>query len=145
MSNTNINNTLQVHIVSAEKQIYSGLASFVNVSGEMGELGLAPGHSPLLTCIKPGGIRVETSEAKEHIFYISGGILEVQSSTVTVLADTVLRAADIDEAAAIEAKDRAEKTLAARKSEVEYAHALIELARATAQLRAIADLRKRIG
>lgn len=138
------NNTLQVTIVSAERQIYAGLAQMVNISGEMGELGLAPGHSPLLTCIKPGGVRVRESGSKEEeIFYISGGILEVQSSTVTVLADTVERAADIDETAAIEAKDRAEKALEDRKSDVEYASALIELARATAQLRAIKDLRKR--
>lgn len=117
----------------------------VNISGEMGDLGLAPGHSPLLTCIKPGGVRVsEPGNKKEEIFYISGGILEVQSSTVTVLADTVVRATDIDEAAAVEAKDRAEKALADRKSDVEYANALIELARATAQLRAIKDLRKRV-
>lgn len=135
--------TLQVYIVSAEKQIYAGLAQMVNVSGEMGELGLAPGHSPLLTCIKPGGVRVQEPGKKEEIFYVSGGILEVQSSTVTILADTVVRAADIDETAAIEAKDRAEKALADRKSEVEYASALIELARAMAQLRAIKDLRKK--
>ena len=117
---TYINNTLQVHIVSAEREIYSGIAQMVNISGEMGDLGLAPGHSPLLTCIKPGGVRVsEPGNEKEEIFYISGGILEVQSSTVTVLADTVVRATDIDEAAAVEAKDRAEKALADRKSDVE--------------------------
>lgn len=138
------NKTLKVYIVSAEKQIYAGLAQMVNVSGEMGELGLAPGHSPLLTCIKPGGVRVQAPGEKEEIFYVSGGILEVQSSTVTILADTVVRAADIDETAAIEAKDRAEKALADRNSEVEYASALIELARAMAQLRAIKDLRKRV-
>ena len=144
MSEVSKNNTLQVYIVSAEKQMYAGLAQMVNISGEMGELGLAPGHSPLITCIKPGGVRVREPGKEEEFFYISGGILEVQSSTVTVLADTVVRAADIDETAAIEAKDRAEKALADRKSEVEYANALIELARATAQLRAIKDLRKRV-
>ena len=144
MSGTNINNTLQVYIVSAERQIYAGTADFLCVSGELGELGLAPGHSPLLTCIKPGGIRVHEPGKEPEVYYVSGGILEVQSSTVTVLADTVVRADDIDEAAAIEAKDRAEQALADRKSDVEYAAALVELARASAQLRALKDLRKRL-
>jgi F-type H+-transporting ATPase subunit epsilon len=98
----------------------------------------------LITYIKPGEIRVHEPGKEPEVYYVSGGILEVQSSTVTVLADTVVRAADIDEAAAIEAKDRAEKALADRKSDVEYAAALVELARATAQLRALKDLRKRL-
>lgn len=132
---------VHINIVSAEEKIFEGEALMVFITGEVGELGLAYGHSPLLTSVKPGYVRVCVKPGMEEIFYISGGMLEVQPSTVTVLADSVLRASDIDEAAALEAKDRAVKALANKKADVDYSHVLIELANATAQLRAIKELK----
>ena len=142
MSEISTNKTLGVSVISAEAEIFSGIASMLYISGEIGELGVAPGHSPLLTYVKPGEMRIINPEGNSEIFYISGGLLEVQPYTVTVLADTVLRAADIDEVAATAAKDRAENILINKQSEIEYATALIELAQATAQLKAIQNLRK---
>lgn len=133
--------TIHVDIVSAEGAIHSGLAEMVYAPGVMGELGIAPRHTPLVTRLKPGDVRVDTGKGIEH-FYVSGGILEVQPHMVTVLADTAIRAKDIDEAAALEAKKRAEEALAGQKEEFEYAKAQAELAEAVAQLRAIEKLRK---
>ena len=135
--------TFHLDIVSAEAQIFSGLAEMVVVTGSMGELGILPGHTPLLTSVKPGFIRVVLQGGKEEIFYISGGMLEVQTKVVTLLADTAIRADHLDEAAALEAKERAEKALTEKSTEFEYVHAMSELAEAAAQLRAIKELRKK--
>jgi F-type H+-transporting ATPase subunit epsilon len=134
--------TIHVDIVSAEGAIHSGQAEMVYAPGVMGELGIAPRHTPLVTRLKPGDVRVDTGKGEMEHFYVSGGILEVQPHVVTVLADTAIRAKDIDEAAAIEAKRRAEDALAGQKEEFEYAKAQAELAEAVAQLRAIEKLRK---
>ncbi|NIR61474.1 MAG: F0F1 ATP synthase subunit epsilon [Gammaproteobacteria bacterium] len=134
--------TLHVDIVSAEREIYSGTAEMVFAPAEMGEVGIAPRHAPMLTRLKPGEVRVQTGK-EELFFFVSGGMLEVQPHVVTVLADTAMRARDIDEAAAQEAKERAERTIAERTSEFEYAKAQAELAEAVAQLRAIRRLRER--
>lgn len=133
--------TIHVDIVSAEGEIHSGLAEMVYAPGAMGELGIAPRHTPLVTRLKPGDVRVDTGKEIQH-FYVSGGILEVQPHLVTVLADTAIRAADIDEAAALDAKRKAEEALAGQKEEFEYAQAQAELAEAVAQLRSIEQLRK---
>ncbi len=135
--------TLHVDIASAEEEIHSGPASVVYAPAEMGEVGIYPRHAPLLTRLKPGEVRVETPSGEELFFFVSGGLLEVQPHVVTVLADTAIRAADLDEAAAVEAQKRAEKEMKDRKSEIDYAQARAELAQAAAQLRAIQKLRKR--
>jgi F-type H+-transporting ATPase subunit epsilon len=134
--------TVHVDIVSAEGAIHSGLALMVYAPGEMGELGIAPRHSPLITRLKPGDVRVDTGDGQMEHFYVSGGMLEVQPDVVTVLADTAIRAENIDEAKALEAKRRAEDALAGQTAEFEYAKAQVELAEAIAQLRAIEKLRK---
>jgi len=134
--------TLRLDIVSAEKQIFSGEAEMVFATGEMGELGIAPGHAPLVTSLKPGNIRVILANQQEDIFYVSSGLLEVQPFIVTVLADTALRANDIDEAAALAAKEEAERKLSNRISDVDFAKATAELAEALAQIRTIQKLRK---
>lgn len=135
--------TLRLDIVSAEKQIFSGDVEIVFVTGELGELGIAPGHSQLLTTLKPGYVRAELPGKTEEVFYISGGMLEVQPYIVSVLADTAMRAADIDEAAAIAAKEQAEKALSGKISAIDVAKATAELAEVTAQIRAIQRLKKR--
>ena len=135
--------TLQVEIVSAEREIWSGDATMVFAPAEMGEIGIAPRHAPLLTRLKPGEVRVQTEDGKEQFFFVSGGILEVQPHIVTVLSDTALRAADLDEAKAEEARISAEKALADRRSDMEIAKAKADLANAAAQLRAIRKLRQR--
>lgn len=134
--------TIHVDIVSAEREIYSGCAERVIVPGLQGELGIFPRHAPLLTCLRPGQVKLVRCEGEEDLFYVSGGILEVQPYTVTVLSDTVLRAKDIDEAAALEAKRRAEQMLLERGEECDCALARAELARAMAQLRLIDRLRR---
>lgn len=136
--------TLELDIVSAEASVFNGRAVFVSVTGEMGELGINPGHSPLLTVLKPGQIYVKLEDGKEVVFYMSGGMLEVQPDMVSILTDTALRADDLDEAAAVAAKDRAEKILAHQKEGMEYSIALAELAEAAAQLRAIGLLRNKL-
>ena len=136
--------TLHVDIVSLETQIFSGRAEAVYATGGVGELGILPGHAPLLSSLKPGQIRVQRPGGEEELYYVSGGILEVQPLTVTVLADTVIRAADLDEAAAIAAKEQAEKALAGKISDFEYTKAAAELAQAIAQIRAIQNLRKKL-
>lgn len=134
--------TLRLDIVSAEKQIFSGTVEMVFITGEMGELGIAPGHSQLLTTLKPGYVRTLLPDRSEEVFYISGGMLEVQPYIVSVLADTAMRAGDIDEAAAIAAREQAEKALAGKVSTMDIAKATAELAEVTAQIRAIQRLKK---
>jgi len=135
-------NTIHVDIVSAEGQIFSGAATMVFAPASQGEIGIAPRHAPLLTTLKPGEVRVQTPEGDEQYFYIGGGAIEVQPHLVTVLADTALRAKDIDEAAALAAKQRAEDALKDKVGVIEIAEAQAELARAAAQLKAIERLRK---
>lgn len=134
--------TIHVDIVSAEGEIFSGEAAMVFAPAIMGEIGIAPRHAPLLTTLKPGEVRVQVPSGEEQFFYVSGGALEIQPHVVTVLADTALRARDLDEAAALEAKRRAEEALKDRDSKIELAEAQAELARAMAQIRAIEKLRK---
>lgn len=135
--------TLHLDIVSAEASIYSGLAEFVVVPAEMGEVGIYPRHAPLLTRIKPGSIRIKAPDkAEEDLIYVSGGILEVQPGVVTILSDTAIRGADLDEARVLEAKKQAEEAMANRTGAMEYAQAQAELAQAMAQLQAIDRLRK---
>ena len=136
--------TIHCDIVSAEAEIYSGTASMVIITGEEGELGIAPRHAPLLTRIKPGQVRVMLPEGGEEFYYVSGGMLEVQPHVVTVLADTAARADDLDEAAAIKAKEEAERTLADRTADMEVAEAQSRLAEAVAQLAALERLRKNL-
>jgi F-type H+-transporting ATPase subunit epsilon len=135
--------TIHVDIVSAEGHLYSGQGEMVYAPAAMGEIGVAPRHAPLVTRLKPGEVRVDVGGGKpqEH-FYVSGGLIEVQPFKVTVLADTGLRAADLDEAAALEAKRRAEDALANQSADMDLARAQAELAEAAAQLRAIERLRK---
>jgi F-type H+-transporting ATPase subunit epsilon len=135
--------TIHVDIVSAEASIYSGLAEFVVVPAEMGEVGIYPRHTPLLTRIKPGSVRIKSPDkAEEDLIYVSGGILEVQPGVVTILSDTALRGADLDEARVMEAKRQAEEAMKNRSSSMDYARAQAELAEAVAQLAAIQKLRK---
>jgi len=134
--------TMHVDIVSAEKEIFSGLAEMLVANLVNGEVGILPRHTPLLARMKPGEVRVKTP-TEELSFYVSGGLLEVQPHVVTVLADTALRAKDIDEAAALKAKERAEEALRNRQVDIDYAKAQAELAEAIAQLRAIQKLRER--
>jgi F-type H+-transporting ATPase subunit epsilon len=135
--------TIHVDIVSAEGEMFSGEASMVFAPGSLGELGIAPRHAPLLTTLKPGEVRVQAEGSDEQVFYVGGGILEVQPRVVTVLADTAARAKDLDEAEAQAAKQRAEEALRARGEDLDLAQAQAELARAVAQLRAIERLRKK--
>jgi len=134
--------TIRCDIVSAEAEIFHGTATLVVASGEMGELGIAPRHAPLITRLKPGYVRVVAEGGEEQFFYVSGGILEVQPQVVTVLADTAVRAKDLDEASALRAKEQAERALADRTDAVEIAQAQAQLAQAAAQIQAIEQLRK---
>ena len=137
--------TVHVDVVSAEKALFSGVAEVVVVPGEMGELGIYPRHAPLITRIKPGSVRIKLPDQSEEVLiYVSGGMLEVQPSMVTILADTAIRGADLDEARALEAKRAAEEAVKNRASDMDYAHAQAELAEAVAQLHAIQKLRKQI-
>lgn len=135
--------TVHVDVVSAEAEIFSGLAEFVVLPGESGELGILPGHMPLMTRIKPGAVRIKLPNNKEEVVFVAGGMLEVQPGLVTVLADTAIRGVDLDQAKALEAKKKAEEALADRRSEFDYARAQAELAEAIAQLAVIEQLRKR--
>lgn len=135
-------NTIQVDIVSAEGEIFSGAAKMVFLPAAEGEIGVAPRHAPLLALLKAGEVRVQPEEGDEQSFYVGGGALEVQPTKVTVLADTAARAADLDEAAALAARARAEEALAGKIDKLEQAEALAELARAAAQLKLIERLRK---
>jgi F-type H+-transporting ATPase subunit epsilon len=134
--------TIQVDIVSAEGEIFTGPAAMVFLPASEGDIGVAPRHAPLLTLLKAGEVRVKTPEGEEHSFYVGGGVLEIQPKRVTVLADTAARAKDLDEAAAIAARQRAEEALAGQTDKVTQAEALAELARVVAQLKMIERLRK---
>jgi F-type H+-transporting ATPase subunit epsilon len=134
--------TIHVDIVSAEGEIFTGSAEMVYAPAAMGEVGIAPRHTPMVTRLKPGEVRVDKGDGKPMLhFYVSGGILEIQPHVVTVLADTAIRAADLDEAAAQEAKRRAEEAISNKSAEFEYAKAQAELAEAVAQLRTIKNFR----
>jgi F-type H+-transporting ATPase subunit epsilon len=136
--------TIHVDIVSAEEEIYSGRAKVVYAPAEMGEVGIYPRHAPLLTKLKPGEVRLEPEHGDEELFFfVSGGLLEVQPHVVTVLADTAIRAHDLDEASALEAQKKAEQAMQDSKSELDYAKAKAELVQSAAQLRAIQKLRKK--
>jgi F-type H+-transporting ATPase subunit epsilon len=137
--------TIHVDIVSAEGEIFSGEAEMVFAPAQMGDLGIAPRHAPLLTLLKAGEVRVKLPGGEEQSFFVGGGALEVQPKQVTVLADTALRAKDIDEAAALSAKQKAEEALKNREGDISQAEALAELARAAAQLKMIEKLRKLRG
>ena len=135
--------TTHIDIVSAETEIFSGAATMIFAPAEMGEVGIAQRHAPMVTRLRPGEVRVETQNGETQHIYVSGGILEVQPHVVTVLADTATRAADLDEASALEAKERAEKAMQDKSAKVDYARAQAEFAEAAAQIQAIEALRKR--
>lgn len=137
--------TVHVDIVSAEAQLFSGLAEMVFAPAELGEVGIAPRHAPFITKLNPGEVRVKVSNTESYPFFVSGGMLEVQPHKVTVLADTAVRAKDIDEAAALEAKMKAEEALKDKSSQVDYATAQSQLTVALMQLRTLERLRKRGG
>lgn len=136
--------TIRCDIVSAEAEIFHGEATMVIATGEQGELGIAPRHAPLITRLKPGHVEVLLEDGERQSFYVSGGILEVQPQVVTVLADTAARADDLDEAAALTAKEEAEKALADRTDEMEVAEAQAKLAEAMAQLQALERMRRNL-
>jgi len=137
--------TVHVDIVSAEKEIFSGLAEMIFAPAELGEIGITPRHAPLITRLNPGEVRVKVSSTESYPFFISGGLLEIQPHVVTILADTAIRAKDIDEAAAIQAKAMAEEILADKNSRVDYALAEKQLHQAIMQLRTLERFRKRGG
>ncbi|MDA7687212.1 F0F1 ATP synthase subunit epsilon [Pseudomonadales bacterium] len=136
--------TMQCEIVSAEEQIFSGAIETVIATGLLGDLGVSHGHAPLLTGLKPGPVRVIT-EDDEAIYYVSGGFLEVQPDVITILADTAIRADDLDEAAALEAQKVAEQAVSNQNSELDYTRAAADLAAAVAQLRTIQQIRSKLG
>lgn len=136
-------NIFHVDVVSAEEQIFSGEATFVALPGEAGELGIYPKHTPLITRIRPGAVRIQTTAGNEEFVFVAGGILEVQPNGVTVLADTAIRGGDLDEAKAQEAKRQAEELMQNQESTIDYAKAQAELAAAIAQLAAIHKLRSK--
>lgn len=135
--------TVHVDIVSAEAEIFSGSAEMVFAPAELGEVGIAPRHAPLISNLNPGEVRVKINDKESQSFFVSGGVLEVQSHVVTILADTAVRAKDIDEAAALEAKARAEEALSDKSGKIDYAKAQAQLAEAIMQLRTLDKLRKR--
>lgn len=137
--------TIQCDIVSAEREIFSGLVEMVITTGSLGEVGIAYGHAPLLTGIKPGPVRLIKQGGTEEIYFVSGGFLEVQPYHVTVLADTALRADDMDEAAALEAQERAQQQLLEQSSEIDFQRAAAQLAEAAAQLRTLQAIKKKAG
>lgn len=136
--------TMQIEIVSAEISIFSGETTHVIVTGLLGELGIYPGHTQLLTALKPGPVRIVKPDGEDEILYISGGILEVQPQLISILADTAIRAADLDELAALEAKEHAERVLSDKQADIDYAKATAELAQAVAQLQVISKLKKKL-
>jgi F-type H+-transporting ATPase subunit epsilon len=144
MEGSNMAHTIHVDVVSAEEQIFSGMAEFVALPGESGELGIYPKHTPLITRIKPGSVRIKVpGQSEDEFVFVAGGILEVQPDAVTVLADTAIRGKDLDEAKATEAKKLAEEALSNKESKVDYAKAQAELSAAIAQLAAIQKLRQK--
>ncbi len=137
--------TVHCDIVSAEESIFSGRVDLVVAAGVLGDLGITPGHAPLLSELQPGPVRVNTQSGGEEIFYVSGGFIEVQPNRVTVLADSAVRAKEIDEAEAAEAKATAARSLSNQSSEFEYSKAAAELAQAAARLRTVQQLRRKLG
>jgi F-type H+-transporting ATPase subunit epsilon len=137
--------TVHCDIVSSEESLFSGLVELVVATGSQGELGITFGHAPLLTDLKPGPVRIVKQDGEEEIFYLSGGFLEVQPNLISILSDTALRADDLDEAAALEAKKQAEHDLSNQTGEFDYSRAASQLAVAAAQLRTIDQLRKKLG
>ncbi|MBX2849839.1 MAG: F0F1 ATP synthase subunit epsilon [Acidiferrobacterales bacterium] len=135
--------TMQVEVVSAETEIFSGQATMLIATAASGELGIYPQHTPLLTNLKPGDVRVQTEDGEEQVIYVSGGILEVTPKKVTVLSDTAIRADDLDEATAMEAQRKAEQALKDSNADIDYARAKAELAQAAAQLQALKKRMKR--
>lgn len=137
--------TVHCDIVSAEREIFSGLVQMIVATGSLGDLGVTYGHAPLLTALEPGPVRIVKPDGSEDIYYVSGGYLEVQPYHVTILADTALRAGDMDEAAAEQAKEEAQKQLSQQSSEIDYGRAATQLAEAAAQLRTLQSIRKKLG
>jgi len=137
--------TIHCDIVSAEEEIFSGLVEMLVATGEMGELGVNYGHAPLLTSLVPGPVRIVTQDGQEKIFYVSGGFLEVQPGVVSILADTAIRADDVDEAAAEEARKEAEQALANQTGDFDYGRASAQLAEAAAQLATLRKMKNRAG
>jgi F-type H+-transporting ATPase subunit epsilon len=137
--------TIHCDIVSAETEIFSGLVELLVAAGAEGDLGICYGHAPLLTSLQPGPVRIKKQGGEEEIYYVSGGFLEVQPHTITVLADTALRAGDMDEAAALEAKKEAMQALHNTSGELDYSRAAVQLAEAAAQLRTLQAIRKKMG
>jgi len=134
---------MHLDIVSAEEKIFSGNVKNIIAAAMMGEVGIYPKHTPMITPLKPGEVKIITEEDEEQLFFISGGILEVQPNTVTVLADTAIRGEDLDEAKAIESKKRAEEALSDKSDKIDVAKALVDLAQASAQIKMIESLRKK--
>ena len=132
-------------IVSADESLFSGVVRMVVATGSIGEMGITPGHAPLLSHLKPGPVRLLMENEEEQVFYLSGGYIEVQPNNIAILADTAVRAGDIDEASAAEALKSAEQAMANLSSEIDYSKAAIMLAEATAQLRTVQTLRKKLG
>ena len=137
--------TVQCDIVSADEALFSGLVEMVVATGSLGELGVTPGHAPLLSDLRPGPVRLVKEDGEEEIYYLSGGYLEVQPNSISILADTAVRAGDIDEAAAAQAVKDAETALANQAGEIEYSKAAAILAESTAQLLTVQKLRKKLG
>ena len=137
--------TISCHVVSAEEEIYSGEVQMVSATGTIGELGILPGHTPLLSPLIPGPVILRNAEGEEEIVYVSGGMLEVQPKEVIILADTAVRAHDVDEAAALEAQKQAEHALVDASADMDYSSAMVQLAEAAAQLRTLQALKKKLG
>lgn len=137
--------TISCHVVSAEEDIYSGQVQMVSATGTLGELGILPGHTPLLSPLIPGPVILRNEEGNEEVVYVSGGMLEVQANEVIILADTALRAGDVDEAAALEAQKEAETALADQSADMDYSAAMIQLAESMAQLRTLQAMKKKLG
>ena len=137
--------TVHCDIVSADESLFSGSVKMVVATGSLGELGITPGHAPLLSDLRPGPVRLVKENGEEEVYYLSGGYLEVQPGSIAILADTAVRAGDIDEAAAAEAVKTAEQAIASQSGEIEYSKAAAMLAEATAQLRTVQTLRKKLG
>ena len=140
-----MNSTVQCDIVSADESLFSGSVSMVIATGSLGEMGITPGHAPLLSDLNPGPVRLLKDGGQEEVYYLSGGYIEVQPTSVSILADKAVRAGDIDEAAANEALKLAEQTISNQSSEIDYSKAAAQLAEATAQLRTVDKLRKKLS
>lgn len=137
--------TVLCDIVSAEEAIFSGLVELLVAAGEQGDIGVMPGHAALVTSLKPGPVRIKKQNGEEEIFYVSGGFIEIQPNSVTVLADTALRADNIDEAAALEAKKHAEQALENQSGDFDYSRAASQLAESMAQIRTLQQIREKLG